>query len=751
MKHIQNVSRRKFLKGFGASSTALVLGVQFPGMSMLPKALAEPVEHTVFSPSVYLQIGSDNRVAVFVHRSEMGQGIRTSIPMIVADELEADWQQIDVIQALGDKKYGSQNTDGSKSIRRFYQPLREAGATARTMLEQAAAELWQVDVKDVEARSSMVVDKQRNKTVSFGELVARAAKLPVPEKSTLTFKSSSDFKFIGKSNVPLVDGKDIATGNTTFGYDVTLPNMAFAVIARPPVLAAKVVKIDDVAARKVSGVIDIIQLDDLVEPAVFKPLGGVAVIASNTWAAIKGREALNITWSESEHQSYDSASYKEMLQRSVEQPAQIFRTRGDVKATLAKAKNVKTASYYLPALTHAPMEPPAATAHFHDGQFDIWACTQTPQSAQGNVTNFMGVAPEQVNVNVTLLGGGFGRKSKPDFVIEAAVLAKKTARPIKVLWTREDEVKHGFYHAPCYQTLSASINDDKSVAAWRHIVAEPPIAATFSKGADVIGSEANLGLVDLPFDIKHIEIGAGKAPAHTRIGWLRSVNNINHAFGIGSFVDELAHAAQMDSKDYLISLLGKNAHIDPATDGAKYGNYGEKLSEFPIDTARLKAQVEQVAKMANWHQKREKGHGLGISVHRSFASYVACVVEVSANEQGKIKLEHIWMSVDCGLAVNPERVVSQMEGAAIFGVSLAFFGEITAKDGVIEQGNFDDYPMARIGDIPDISVEIAQNDAPPGGVGEPGVPPVAPAICNAIFAATGKRYRELPLNQYGIV
>lgn len=751
MKQIENVSRRGFLKKLGISSTALVLGVQLPSMLTIPKALAGVTGSNKFSPNVYVQIGADNIVSIVVHRSEMGQGIRTSIPMIVADELGANWQKIDIIQGLGDKKYGSQNTDGSRSVRRFYQPLREAGASARMMLQQAAAEKWQVAVTETRAENNFIIHEQSGRKLSFGSLVDAASALKVPEASTLVLKPSKDFKYIGKSDIALVDGEKIATGATKFGFDVELDNMRYAVIARPPILAAKVKSFNADAAKAVTGVIDVVQMPDLEEPAVFKPLGGVAVIATNTWAAIKGREALNIQWHESEHQVYDSESYKLALAQSCDQPTKVLRTKGNVSKALAEAKQVVNADYYVPELIHVPMEPPAATAYFHDGVFDIWACTQTPQSSQGTVAQITGVAVEKININVTLLGGGFGRKSKPDFVVEAAILAKQLNVPVKVIWTREDEIQNGYYHAVSYQKLAAGIDSNGNVTAWQHHVAEPPIGSTFSKGADVIGSEADLGLIDMPFDIANVSCAAGKAPAHTRIGWMRSVTNINHAFAIGSFVDELAHAKGQDSKAHLLSLIGADREIDFAKENAKYGNYGETLEKFPVDTARMKVVINKAADMAKWGRKLPKGHGLGIAMHRSFVSYVACVVEVSANSDGKVKVHDVWMAVDCGLAVNPERIRSQMEGAAIFALSLTFFSELTAKAGVIEQNNFDGYQVARYTDAPTTHVEIIKSDAAPGGVGEPGVPPIAPAICNAIFDATGKRYRELPLKQYGIV
>jgi len=751
MKQIENVSRRGFLKKLGISSTALVLGVQLPSMLTIPKALAGSLATDKFAPNVYVQIGTDNIVSIVVHRSEMGQGIRTSIPMIVADELGADWEKIDIIQGLGDKKYGSQNTDGSRSVRRFYQPLREAGASARMMLQQAAAKQWQVDVSETKADNNFIIHEKSGRQLSFGSLVPAASKMALPETSTLILKAKQDFKFIGKSDVALVDGEKIATGATTFGFDVELDNMQYAVIARPPVLAAKVKSFNADAAKAINGVVDVVQLADLEEPAVFKPLGGVAVIATNTWAAIKGREALDVQWHESEHQVYNSDAYKDALAKSCDNPAKVLRIKGDVVKALSDAKQVLKASYYVPELIHVPMEPPAATAHYHDGILDIWACTQTPQSAQGTVAQITGVAAENININVTLLGGGFGRKSKPDFVVEAAILSKQLNVPIKLVWTREDEIQNGYYHAVSYQKLAAGIDENGQVSAWQHHAAEPPIGATFSKGADLIGSEADLGLIDMPYDIANISCAVGKAPAHTRIGWMRSVTNINHAFAVCSFADELANAKQQDSKAHLLALIGKDRKIDFSTENAKYGNYGETLEKFPVETARMKAVIEKASDMAKWGRKLPKGHGLGIAMHRSFVSYVACVVEVSENSDGKIKVHDVWMAVDCGLAVNPERIRSQMEGAAIFGLSLTFFSELTAKDGVIQQSNFDGYEIARYSDAPTTHVEIIASDAAPGGVGEPGVPPIAPAICNAIFNATGKRYRELPLKQYGIV
>ena len=749
MKTIENVSRRTFLKAFGISSSALVLSVNLPGMSLIPKALAAG-NATKFEPSVYVHINADNTVGIVVHRSEMGQGIRTSIPMIVADELEADWQSINVIQGLGDKKYGSQNTDGSRSVRNFYQPLREAGATARTMLEQAAAKVWQVPADECAAKQGRVYHSKSNQSLSFGELVSVAATLPLPDKSTIKLKSKDKFNFIGKSDVALVDGKDIATGNTVYGNDVDLPDLHVAVIARPPVLAAKVKSYDASKAKKIPGVIDVIQLDDVEEPVVFKPLGGIAVIAKNTWAALKAREALSIEWQDNEHAKYNSAEYKQALAESCDNADTVLRNKGDTTAALTQADQIIEAEYYVPELIHVPMEPPAATAIFEDGKVELWACTQTPQSAQNTVAQVLGIAPELVKVNVTLLGGGFGRKSKPDFIAEAALLSKITKKPIRVQWTREDEIKNGYYHAVSYQKLKAGIRNG-NVDSWQHHVACPPIGSTFNNKADVISFESNLGLIDMPYDFSNIRCAAGRAKAHTRIGWLRSVTNINQAFAVSSFMDELAHKQGKEPKQFLLDSLGDDRHIDLTKEQAQYGNYGADIMDYPIDTARFKQLLNRVADNANWSKPNANNRAKGIAIHRSFVSYVACVAEVEKQPSGKIKVTDVWMCADVGTAINPERIHAQMEGAAIFGMSLALYGEITAKDGVIEQNNFNDYPLIRMSECPNIHVDIVESTAPPGGVGEPGVPPVAPAICNAIYALTGERYRELPLNKFNLI
>ncbi|MBU2675966.1 MAG: molybdopterin-dependent oxidoreductase, partial [Gammaproteobacteria bacterium] len=495
------------------------------------------------------------------------------------------------------------------------------------------------------------------------------------------------------------------------------------------------------------------RLPEPTTPLAFNMLGGVAVLASNTWAAQKGREALKLEWDAGANGAHESQAYREELVKAASAPGKAVLTRGDADSALAAASRVHEAVYYAPYLSQAPMEPPAAVAQMtEDGGCEAWACTQNPQSAQDTLAAMLGVDKEKVKVHVTLLGGGFGRKSKPDFIAEAAWLAKETGRPVKVTWTREDDIRHGYFHSVSAQYLKAGLDDNGDTTSLLHRTCFPSISSTFDPNATGPSSgELDLGFLDRPYAIPNIKLEACDAKAHLRIGWLRSVCNIFHAFAGCGFVDELAHVAGADPKDYLLKLLGDERQVDPANDEAEYSNYGHPLDKHPIDTGRYAAVINKVADMAGWGRQLPEGHGLGIAVHRSFLSVVGAVAEVSVAENGQLLVHNIWTAIDAGTIINPDRVISQMEGAAIFGMSLALHGEITAKDGAVVQGNYDSYPVIRMSEAPDaIHVHVMESTAPPGGVGEPGVPPMAPAIVNAYFAATGKRVRELPLRNAGL-
>jgi isoquinoline 1-oxidoreductase beta subunit len=469
------------------------------------------------------------------------------------------------------------------------------------------------------------------------------------------------------------------------------------------------------------------------------------VIADNTWAAFQGRKKLKVVWDNGPNESYDSAQYKKELQETARKPAKVVRSEGDVDSVFAKGGKIMEADYYVPLLAHVSMEPMVALADFRDGKATIWAPMQNPQAAQDIVSKELGIAKENVICHVTLLGGGFGRKSKPDYVAEAAVLSKKVGRPVKVVWTREDDVKFDYYNAVAAMYMQAALGADGKPTAWLQRSVFPPITSIFDVDA-VYGDPDHLqqGWTDVPFDIPNLRVENGPAKAHVRIGWLRSVANIYHGFAVQSFADELAHAAGRDPLDYLLDLIGKPRTID--FKNVDYPNYGASLETYPWETGRLRRVTEMVAEKAGWGKRKlGKGAGLGIAAHKSFLTYVATIVEVEVNDQGEIKIPRVDTAVDAGLVVNPEITRAQFEGAAVFGTSVAQTGEITATKGVINQSNFSDYPVARINEAPlQTNVYLIDSNAPPAGVGEPGVPPFVAAFCNAIYAATGKRIRELP-------
>ncbi len=750
---VENVSRRTILKTLGIAG-GLVLAA--PVMSRQAFAAyqtgAGAMPHgTVVDPRVFVAIAPDGIVTIVAHRSEMGTGVRTSLPLIVAEEMEADWSRVKVVQAHGDEvKYGNQDTDGSRSTRHYLMPMREIGASARGMLEAAAAKRWNVPVTEVKAVNHEVVHAASGRRVGFGDLAADAAKEPVPKVESLKLKDPKDFRYLGKGDVSIVDLRDITVGTAHYGIDTRLPGMKYAVIARPPVTGGKLVSFDAKDALKVSGVEKVMEIQGWPWPSKFQPLGGVAVIARNTGAAIKGRDALKIVWDDGANGKYESAAYRTELEEAARKPGLVVRKEGDVDAALKSAAKVIVGEYYLPHLAHVSMEPPVAVANVKDGKAEIWAPVQSPGGTREDAAKTLGIPEDDVTVNVTLLGGGFGRKSKCDFALEAALLSKAIGAPVKVQWTREDDVRHDFLHTVSVERIEAGLDSNGKVIAWRHRSVAPSIGSTFAANTvHEAAFELGMGLIDMPFEIANVQCENPEAAAHTRIGWFRSVSNIPRAFAVQSMVGELAHATGRDQKDMLLELIGSPRIVSLASVKDPW-NYGEPYDSYPIDTARLRRVVEIVADKGGWGRTVPKGHGLGIAVHRSFVSYIATVVEVAVDDKGKLTVPRVDTAIDCGTFVNPERIQSQIEGAAIMGLSLAKHGEITFKDGKVQQGNFDDFPVIRIDESPlvtNVHIVPVDADVPPSGVGEPGVPPFAPALINAIFAATGKRIRALPIGK----
>lgn len=739
-------------RGFIAGASAFVIGLTLTGGGARADSSAgglTGVKHGDATPSLFIEITEDGEIRLTCHRSEMGQQVLTSLAQIIADELEASWDRVKIVQAIGHPKYSDQNTDGSRSIRWNFQRLRLAGAAMRSMLEQTAADQWGVSRERVRASQGVVFLRGdiRRRRKSYGELSAAAGALPVPSEDQVVLKDPKGWRYIGKAQPSLTIPK-ITRGEGTFGMDVRLPDMVYAVIAHPPQILGKVASYDDTAALEMPGVLRTVRMPDATDPVNFNPLGGVAVVATDTWAAIQGRYALEVEWDAGPNAGYDSAAFEQELMETARRPGDVRRNRGDIDAALAGADKTVSADYYAPHLSQSPMEPPAAAARWtEDGKVECWACVQTPQRARSLVADICGVPEDDVTINVTWLGGAFGRKSNPDFVAEAAFLAREVGRPVKVVWTREDDLTQGFTHTVSAQHLKAGLDADGACTALLHRTVFPPIASSFASGADnPTWGELRLGASDTPFATPNFRLETGRAKAHARIGWLRSVANVYHAFAVQSFVHELASAAGRDPKDYLLELIGDPRQFDPNTEGAEYDNYGDSLEDYPIDTGRLAHVVRKAAEMADWGRSLPEGRGLGIAAHRSFLTYVATVIEVDVASDGRLSIEGVWSAMDAGTVVNTGNAKSQMEGGTIYGLSNALYGEISMESGIVSQTNFPSWRVLRMSEAPrQFESYIVPSNAPPAGIGEPPTPPAAPALANAIFAATGVRFRRLPM------
>lgn len=745
---ISNVSRRGFLKSSVlAVGATFVIGVSTGCRQKIESYTDEHVPasgvmaESSFQPNILIAINIAGDVFIVCTRSEMGQGIRTGMPVVIADELGADWNRVQVEQAEGHPKYGNQNTDGSRSVRNHFDDWRKAAATAREMLVLAAAQLWNVEVSECKVDVHKVIHSPSGRELGFGELAAIASNIETPENPTL--KSRDEWRYIGRS-IRGHDNRAITTGKAKYGADIRIDGMLFASIERCPVIGGRARSYSSEAALNVPGVRAVIELPAAPFPPAFNALGGLAVVADNTWATFKGREALVIDWDRGPNVEYNSSSYRELLRESVTTRGQQVRASGDVPAALAQASQTVEATYFVPMLAHAPMEPPAAVAWVKDDvACEIWAPTQDPQTARNEVAQALGIDVEEVTVHVTFLGGAFGRKSKPDFVVEAALVSREAGAPILLTWSREDCMQFDYYHAPSMQYLQAGLDENGKALSWTHRTAFPPIGGTFSPADYPSDGELGLGFTTVPYNIPNMQFEKGRAPLHVRIGWLRSVSNIHHAFAVNAFAGEMAYAAGRDQRDYLLELIGPDRNLNSIFSG-NTGAYGEDLTRHPYETSRLRRVIELVSEKADWGKALPEGHALGIAAHFSFVSYAAHVVHASVID-GKLQIHRVDCAFDCGTYVNADRVRSQMEGSIVFGLTLALYGEITVQNGAVKQSNFHDYRLLSIGETPETHVHLVENDAPPGGVGEPGTPSVAPALANAILQITGRPVHTLPI------
>jgi isoquinoline 1-oxidoreductase beta subunit len=673
-----------------------------------------------FRPNAFVQVDSTGAVTLWASRSEMGQGVQTALALVLAEELAADWERVRVVQAFAHPQFGGVNTGGSDSVRRTWEPLRRAGAAAREMLVAAAALAWHVPPAECAAIAGAVLHHASGRRLDYGELAASAARLPVPTAPRL--KDAASFRLLGREGIRRVDTPAKVDGSARFGLDVAVPGMLHAVVARCPTFGGRLRAFDAAAAAAAPGVRRVVEIGS-----------GVAVVATSTWSALRARERLRVDWDEGAGAAEHSSAHEEALRRAVAQGGGlVVLAEGDVEEALAAAAHPVDAVYETPFLAHATLEPMNATAHVQAGRCEVWAPTQYPTWAQTEARRITGLPADAVRVNVTFLGGGFGRRVNPDFVIEAVEVSKAVGAPVKVTWTRQDDMRHDFYRPATCHRLTAALGPDGGLLAWRHRVASASIRL-YSEPAHQHGEEQEVeGARDLPYPVGHRRLEYSHVPSVVPRGWWRSIGYAHNTFAIESFLDELAHAAGEDPYLFRRRLLAQAAAAPrrPAADGE-------------VDAARLLAVLERAAALARWGRRRPGRH-LGIACQASFRSYVAQVAEVSAGKGGALRVHRVCCAVDCGQVVHRDGVRAQMEGGIAFGLGAALHGRITVRGGRVEQGSYADYRVLRLSEMPDVEVAIVGGDAPPGGCGEPAVPVIAPAVLNAWFAATGRRVRRLP-------
>ena len=716
----RSLTRREFVK----TGAGLVIAFH------LPPGAAPGSSPTAagagFAPNAWLRVGTDGIVTLTVDKSEMGQGPHTALAMILAEELEADWSKVRVGPMPENPAAWSRpmSTGGSRSVRSSWEPLRKAGASARQMLVAAAAQTWGVEPADCRAEQGTVVHPSSGRRLTFGGLAQKASRLPVPDSPPL--KDPKDFRLIG-TRVPRLDTPAKVDGRAVFGIDVTVPGMLIASIERSPVFGGGVERFDAERARAVPGVRHVVQLDATPWTGTNNAWGvgcaaGVAVVADSYWQAVTGRRALEIEWDEGENGALDSDGIRAQFVRLAEQPGVEARRDGDAAATLATAAKKIEAVYEVPFLHHATMEPMTCTAHVRADGCDVWAPTQNQTRAQEVAAELAGMPKEKVRIHTTFLGGGFGRRLEPDFVSEAVRLSKVVGSPVKVIWSREDDVKHGFYRPATYNRFAAALDAAGNPVAWTHRIVAPPILLKFGPLEKGIDRTLIDGAANLPYAIPNItvdQVAVDLLPVPR--GFWRSVGISQNAFVTESFCDEVALAAGKDPYEFRRALLGEKP--------------------------RHRRTLELAAEKAGWGSPLPAGRARGIALAEWAPTVCAQVAEVSVTAEGTVRVHRVVCAVDCGPVVNPDTIEAQLQGGIVYGLTAALYGEITLERGRVKQGNFDDYPMLRLAEMPAVEVHIVASTDPQGGIGEPAVGPIAPAVCNAIFAATGKRIRKLPIGK----
>lgn len=706
-------SRRQFLKVSAATAGVLAVGITMPVMNRRAVADSAGAEPNLID--VWLTIDAEDQVTVAIANSEMGQGVYTSMAMLIAEELEVDWNSVKAAAAPAAPEYtnlmfGMQATGGSTSIRWAYEPLRTVGAGARQMLMQAAADQWDVPVSECTASNATIKHAGSDRTLRYGELVAAAAKLPAP--TDVPLKKPAQWSLLG-TPAKRLDTPLKVNGTAEFGIDVQVPDMLVATVTACPTFGGKLKSVDEAPAMAVKGVKQVLKLED-----------AVIVVAETYWPAKKGLAALSPEWELGANAGRNTDSYREELLAALESEAPVAHDQGDTAGTLAASANVIEALYEVPHLAHATMEPMNATANITDDGIEIWAPTQGPGIIQKVAAGILQIQPEQVKVNTTFLGGGFGRRFEMDFIVQTVLAAKMTGSPVKLIWSREEDMKHDFYRPASVSAFKAAVNEDGYPVAWHNRIACPSIMSrvfpNFVK--DGIDNSSVEAANELPYDIQNQRIEYQLTETGVPVGFWRSVGNSQNAWFVQSFIDELANIAGIDPYEYQMKLL----------------------KDHPRHQAVLKAAVEG----SDW-SARSESKPMGLAVQMSFGSYCAMVVELEPDVKSRLKIRHVSSAIDCGIALNPDTVVAQIESSIVYGLTAAYYGDIEIENGAVKQSNFPDNPMLKLEQMPAIDVAIVNSEEAVGGIGEPGLPPLAPALTNAIFAATGDRVRRLPLVKAG--